>query len=269
MENNDLYDGAFQLARKLFESTIWLKKPSQWGKIWIYIIGKVNHKNKNGFERGQRFFNFSEEIRNIGNDITYHQIISFLKFAKTTKMITTTKTTRGIVIKVLKYDYFQTLGNYKTITETTTKTTSEPQQNHNRTITINNNDKNDKKDKNSIATPFERFWTAYPKKVGRKPTQRKFSTLKEEIMPKIFEELEKQKLSKQWREGFIPNPLTWLNQERWNDETSPITREQEAHALVEQCRPQFGNDAEEAAMFKFSAKYGNEEMLKYKGIFKL
>ena len=116
---------------------------------------------------------------------------------------------------------------------------------------------------------FERFWKAYPKKVGRKPAQKKFSTLKEEVMPKIFEELEKQKLSKQWREGFIPNPLTWLNQERWNDETPPLTREQEARALVEQCRPQFGDNAEEAAMFKFSAKYGNEEMLKYKGIFKL
>ena len=30
--------------------------------------------------------------------------------------------------------------------------------------------------------------------------------------------IEAQKKSRQWKEGYIPNPQTWLNQKRWLDE---------------------------------------------------
>ena len=149
-EQNELHDGAFQTARKLFESDVWLYKPAQWAKIWIYIFGHVNHKSQKGFVRGEGYFNFSNEIRRIGIDVSYDQIRSLIKYAKLARMITATKTTRGIRIKVINYEKYQTLDNYRTATETATKTTSKPQQNRNRTAMINKNEKNEKNVKNRL-----------------------------------------------------------------------------------------------------------------------
>ena len=136
--------GAFQIARKTFDSEIWLKKPSTWFKIWVYIVGKVNHKDNKQFKRGEGFFNFSEEKRKIGFDITYDTIKHCLTCFRKFEMIDTIRSTRGVIIKVLKYDTYQTLDNYGS----TIPSTREAREKHERSTTINKNDKNDKNDKN-------------------------------------------------------------------------------------------------------------------------
>lgn len=66
---------------------------------------------------------------------------------------------------------------------------------------------------------FDQFWEAYPKKVGKLPAHRAWHKMIDPPpIQEILKALEVQKKSKQWQEGFIPNPATWLNQERWNDE---------------------------------------------------
>lgn len=70
---------------------------------------------------------------------------------------------------------------------------------------------------------FAEFWKAYPNKVGKAGCLKAWKKLKPsaELFDKIMEALTKQKASEKWqREGgrFIPNPLTWLNQGRWDDE---------------------------------------------------
>lgn len=70
-------------------------------------------------------------------------------------------------------------------------------------------------------TAFEEFWAAYPKKVGKKDAYRAFSKLSKADWPKLAPAIEAQKNSKQWQkdEGqYIPNPSTWLNQGRWDDD---------------------------------------------------
>ena len=67
---------------------------------------------------------------------------------------------------------------------------------------------------------FEQFWKAYPKKVDPKGCKKKFIKIKnlKQLFPTIIQALEIQKRSTQWNEEngrFIPNPLTWINQERW------------------------------------------------------
>lgn len=73
---------------------------------------------------------------------------------------------------------------------------------------------------------FLRFWNAYPKKVGKLAAERKFRELKvdEPLLSKMLLAIEAQKKSPQWIEDkgrFIPNPTTWLNQGRWDDEIEP------------------------------------------------
>ena len=65
---------------------------------------------------------------------------------------------------------------------------------------------------------FELFWNAYPKKIGKKKVEDKFNSIDFPI-DKILKNIELQKQSEQWQtQQYIPNPETYLNQERWEDE---------------------------------------------------
>ena len=66
---------------------------------------------------------------------------------------------------------------------------------------------------------FERFWTVYPKKVGKEAARKAFAKVKVPV-DTLVSAVEAQKTSAQWtRENgqYIPNPATWLNQGRWED----------------------------------------------------
>ncbi len=63
-----------------------------------------------------------------------------------------------------------------------------------------------------------KFWKEYPKKVGKKKVHGKFDANNFPI-DLIIKNIELQKKSEQWQnQQYIPNPETYLNQERWTDE---------------------------------------------------
>jgi len=146
MNDNIIYGGAFQLARQIFSSEVWLEKPATWKVIWIYILGKVNHKDNGKFKRGEGFFNLTREREQIGIDISYNVIREAMRYFRKSKMIDTTKTTRGVIIKVIKYNEYQTLDNFQNTTENKVKTKPK----HNENTMINKNVKNEKNEKNTI-----------------------------------------------------------------------------------------------------------------------
>jgi len=73
---------------------------------------------------------------------------------------------------------------------------------------------------------FERFWAIYPRKVGKGYAHTCFlRAVKKTTIEILLAAVENQQTWPEWvREGgrFIPNPSTWLNQERWNDETRKV-----------------------------------------------
>lgn len=67
---------------------------------------------------------------------------------------------------------------------------------------------------------FEIFWNAYPTKVGKQPAKKAFDKVKVPVET-LVAAIERQKCSSQWSKNggqYIPNPATWLNQCRWEDE---------------------------------------------------
>lgn len=71
---------------------------------------------------------------------------------------------------------------------------------------------------------FMQFWSIYPKKVDKKGSFRAFKNIKKlkEVFPTIISALEIQKQSAQWTKEngqYIPNPTTYIHQERWNTVT--------------------------------------------------
>ena len=68
-------------------------------------------------------------------------------------------------------------------------------------------------------TLFDPFWLAYPRKVGRDAANRAFTKRKPnaELLKTMLAAITTQSKSKQWADGYIPNPATWLNEGRWMD----------------------------------------------------
>lgn len=75
-----------------------------------------------------------------------------------------------------------------------------------------------------VLSGFEDWWKAYPSvrkhaKGAAKKAWTKATT--KESWPGydgVMAALEKAKKSRQWQDGYVPMPATWLNQERWMDE---------------------------------------------------
>lgn len=66
---------------------------------------------------------------------------------------------------------------------------------------------------------FERFWEAYPNKVGKKAAWRAWEKAKDRPpIEALRSAIARAKQSRQWQQGYIPNPATWLNQGRWLDD---------------------------------------------------
>lgn len=66
---------------------------------------------------------------------------------------------------------------------------------------------------------FEKFWSAYPKKVGKEAARKAFQKAKTPV-DTLIAAISAQKRSTQWTKEngrYIPNPATWLNQGRWED----------------------------------------------------
>jgi predicted phage replisome organizer len=72
-------------------------------------------------------------------------------------------------------------------------------------------------------TQFDKFYSLYPKKVGKQQALKSWLKLKpdEALFNKITEAIKQQSQSDQWLKDngqYIPYPGTWLNGRRWEDE---------------------------------------------------
>lgn len=72
---------------------------------------------------------------------------------------------------------------------------------------------------------FEVWWAGYPKKVGKKDARRVWMAAKGmPLLATLLACLEAQKATQRWQDGFIPDPVTYLRGERWNDDPSTMGR---------------------------------------------
>ena len=98
-----------------------------------------------------------------------------------------------------------------------------PNKSSGRTIQDNNTSNNNTT--RACARGFDRFWAAYPRKVGKGAAERSFERIRPDaaLLDGILRAIETQRQSDTWLRGYIPNPATWLNQRRWEDEPDGVT----------------------------------------------
>lgn len=78
-------------------------------------------------------------------------------------------------------------------------------------------------DSGKIKQAFDSFWSAYPRKVGKRAAEQAWQTAaKQKRLPEIsaiVSAIESGKRSKQWADpSLIPHPTTWINRDGWEDE---------------------------------------------------
>lgn len=78
---------------------------------------------------------------------------------------------------------------------------------------------------------FNDFWKAYPKKVKKKDAQRVWKTKRLDKQSLIILADIQNRLNndQRWKDGFIPDPPTYLRGERWNDEIQTPTKSTNTH----------------------------------------
>jgi hypothetical protein len=159
MNESQIKGGATLWARQTIESEIFYHKPAEWFKIWFYLVNRVNWKTDKKYKRGEVFLKYG--YITTATNTTKNQVDSFIRWAKSAEMLSTQKTTRGMIIKIANYSKYQTLDNYYFDIKTDTETETEPKQNRNRTDTILKKEKKEKKEnipfvKNKRAETFKR-----------------------------------------------------------------------------------------------------------------
>jgi hypothetical protein len=121
-------------------------------ELWHYLLRKVNHTRNDrlNINRGQGFFKLAE----IQEDLKWYsgyrkniyskpQLTKSLRRLRESSMVATAKETRGLLITICNYDYYQYPGNYEGNDEGSAKETRRKQKGR----TINKNEKNVKNEK--------------------------------------------------------------------------------------------------------------------------
>lgn len=126
-------DGYYIKSRNIKNSKISIAPPHI-REIWDWILRECNHKdgyvNGKKIARGELIRSFKDIQEDLKWMVGYRKETykkwhceSATKWLTKEGMITTTKTTRGMLIKVIKYDIYQDPKNYENNNESETKTT--------------------------------------------------------------------------------------------------------------------------------------------------
>lgn len=249
MPDNYIPGGYILISRRLIDSEIW-EKPPLYLKVWIYILSKARHRADKGFERGELLISIPELQEACSHKIgfrketpTKKQIFNILEFLRnpydgnddshtSATMIGTTKTTRGLVVKVHNYNVYQDPKNYERNNEgnaerndsgTAKGTTGE---HYTQELEELKNSKNEKKEEQANSALFEKWWKIYPKKTGtKKNIEKKFDKAIKKVGEEHFFAATEIYLKTQDQVQYICAPEVFLNQERYSKDNMETNKQ--------------------------------------------
>lgn len=113
--------GKFLVQRDVLISELWENKPSWWFKVWFYIIANANFKDHSKLlRRGDLLTTYEGIYRGCHlaqEKVKPRSIDNVIRWLKSTRQITTRKTTRGFVISVCNYNQLQSFETFTNDTE--------------------------------------------------------------------------------------------------------------------------------------------------------
>lgn len=225
--------GFIALFRSVQDHWIWETDKFSQFQAWVDLLLMANHKDNRimldgnlvTVERGSRVTSIRRLCDRWG--WSNSKVSKFLNCLENDGMIKRKSDTKKTVITIVNYGFYQGEANEKTTQKRQRNDTEATQKRHRNTQTtmINNenNENNENKAVSAHAELFAEFWTAYPKKVAKSAGEKAFKALgvTEPLLADILAGVNRWKQSEQWtKDGgqFIPNPATFLNGRRWEDQ---------------------------------------------------
>lgn len=197
-------------------------------KLFIHCLIKANWEDKKWkgilIKRGSFVTSLSNLARESG--LSVRNVRTSLKRLESTQEVTRLSTAKYTIITVLNYDRYQSTDKVSDKQVTNKRQTSDKQVTTTKEYKEYKEYKEDEEyiyiDHFDYKAKFNEFWSEYPKKIAKQKCLDKFKKIctTDETFSAIMTGLRKyNELQYQFTDTqFIPNPLTWLNQERWLDE---------------------------------------------------
>lgn len=114
---------------------------------------------------------------------------------------------------------------------------------------------------------FDRFWSAYPIKKAKVTALKSWQKIKPAEYSAIMDALDKQKRTEDWAKEdgkYIPQPTTWLNQRRWEDDVKVMSPQKkwqkEINALDKRKRANLNRPADEREIGELIKSLENTEI---------
>lgn len=228
-------DGYIKLPRSLLEWE-WFDDPNAL-KVYIKLLFMAEFRDcrYKGCElkRGQLLTTIPKISGLCG--LSTQQTRTALERLKSTDKITVKTTNKFSIITLIEYDcdfeYNSQNNSLSTGKQLTTQqTNNEPTILQEEIKEIRNQENaltraDEPREPSALEKRFLDFWAAYPKKIAKGAALKVWKRIKpdKELTEKMSAAIQTQKTSEQWtREGgrYIPNPATWLNGGRWEDEVT-------------------------------------------------
>lgn len=200
-------------------------------RFWTFLLFKANWQQKQWhgilIPRGS----FVSSLAHLSRDSHRSQraIRTMCQRLKSTGELTSKSTNKYTIYTIVKYEEYQS-EEIRLTNKTTSKPSNERHSNDIQTTTTEQykqrNKENNKHTMGFSSHEYDRFWLEFPKKRDKAGCLRIW--MRKNLDPKIeliLSALRKEKESSQWTRDagqYIPNPSTWLNQERWEDRLETI-----------------------------------------------
>ena len=217
MSQNRIKGGYCILARCIDESEIAAASPCT-RELWNWLIRKANWSDGKKLKRGQVLTTYNDISDALSWKVGFrvsrysmHEIEAAMKTIRRLSMVTTTKTTQGMLITICNYDKYQNPNNYEDHNE-------DHNEDHTKTTLYQKNKRIEeliKKEKDIVPPPSEDEDDLDGKKEKR--GKRKIRAYDEKSKPYLlakflFEEIDN--WGYQWPKGKYPDLQKWADQMR-------------------------------------------------------
>ncbi|MBC9873861.1 hypothetical protein [Macrococcoides bohemicum] len=238
------------LPRIILEQEIWKMSPLHF-KVYTYLVNKASHVTNDKYERGVCLVTISELQDTCSYNVGYrkerptkHQIDNVLRWLRKTyeatdgngtkaPMITSTKTTRGMLVKVHDYSFYQDSKNYENdsvyVNENDTKTTAKTtntghyiQEHKELKQELKDYMSDSKSNDRHIESEFNEWYELYNKKKDRKAAFTKFKTARKKHEFDVIMNGTTEYLKTITDKQFQKYPKTFLHNESFLDDYSDV-----------------------------------------------
>ena len=225
MDNNK---GWISLHRKILDNPIVpMQKPLSKFEAWVYLLLNVNHSEGKvviGNEiiivnKGSRITSIMKLCKTFGWGNT--KVRNFLELLQKDDMIRYESNTNYTLVSICNYSTYQNPINENKSVTNYERTADKSVTNTNNNDKIRTNNKSIKKPIGSVDIRFNNFWQKYPKKRGKGKARECYNRLlpeQKDLADKTIDNHVKFWIKQGTDMKYIPNPSTWLNQGRYEDE---------------------------------------------------